>query len=78
MAIEKKSLISSTPAAKSTASKLATTKKVNDKMNADGLRAASKKLTKAASVHTAARILSTKAGGIGHSSGLQTTKSGVN
>ena len=45
MAIEKKSLITSTPA-KSTASKLATTKNVNDKMNADGLRAAQRKLAK--------------------------------
>jgi hypothetical protein len=49
MAIEKKSLISSTPAAKSTASKLATTKKVNDNMHANALRAAAKHVaTKAA------------------------------
>ena len=41
MAIEKKSLITSTPA-KSTASKLAATKNVNDKMNADGMRAAAR------------------------------------
>jgi hypothetical protein len=45
MAIEKKSLISSTPAAKSTASKLATTKKVNDKMHANALRAAERQVT---------------------------------
>jgi hypothetical protein len=45
MAIEKKSLISSTPAAKSTASRLATTKKVNDKMNAGKAVVASALLT---------------------------------
>ena len=44
MAIEKKSLISSTPAATSTASKLASTKNVNDKMSASGLRAAARNI----------------------------------
>ena len=48
MAIEKKSLIPSTPAAKSTASRLATTKKVNDKVNAaSALRTAAIRLGKA-------------------------------
>ena len=58
MAIEKKSLIPSTSAPKSTASKLANTKKVNDKVSA------------ASALRTAgirhAKLVPAKTGGTGH------------